>query len=344
MAPVPIRLRHPRGVATLEVELDATVDDLRALVFSATSIPPDNQELKYGYPPRLLPVTSASAVLSSIPIARGEQIVVSAVPTAAALPPLASHTPTPAPSVKALDMALSAPTPTALPPPPPPAAVRFAPADAPVTPGESVPLPAEMGWLQLRIVPDDNSCLFSAVGIVFEGGIGAAQKLRRVVADTIRADPETYSDVMLGQPRERYIATILKPQSWGGAIELSAFANHYKTEISSFDVATGRCDRFGEGQYENRCVLVYSGIHYDALSVSLLPESPAAYHSTVFPIADQTILPAAQELVARLRKRHYYTDTANFDLRCNVCKVGLKGEKGATEHAKQTGHVEFGEY
>lgn len=34
----------------------------------------------------------------------------------------------------------------------------------------------------------------------------------------------------------------------------------YKTEIASFDVATGRSDRFGEGRHENRCILVYSGI------------------------------------------------------------------------------------
>jgi len=30
------------------------------------------------------------------------------------------------------------------------------------------------------------------------------------------------------------------------------FADYYQTEISSFDVETGRCDRFGEGSYESR--------------------------------------------------------------------------------------------
>ena len=53
---------------------------------------------------------------------------------------------------------------------------------------------------------------------------------------------------------------ILQRDTWGGAIELSVFAKHYKTEISSFDVATGRCDRFGGDQYDTRCLLVYSGI------------------------------------------------------------------------------------
>lgn len=37
-------------------------------------------------------------------------------------------------------------------------------------------------------------------------------------------------------------------------------------------------------------------------------------------------------------------DTANFTLRCGICQLGLKGEKEAVEHAKQTGHTSFREY
>jgi ubiquitin thioesterase OTU1 len=74
------------------------------------------------------------------------------------------------------------------------------------------------------------------------------------VADAIRADPETYSDLVLGsvsrasgfhsgilrrkdfrQPREKYISTILKSNSWGGAIELAALSDLYKTEIGALD-------------------------------------------------------------------------------------------------------------
>lgn len=87
----------------------------------------------------------------------------------------------------------------------------------------------------------------------------------------------------------------------------------------------------------SRCILVYSGIHYDAVTLSPLPTSPPAFHTTVFPVYDTSLLDAAERLVSQLRAKHYYTDTANFDLRCAICRVGLKGEKGAQEHAKQTG-------
>lgn len=58
-----------------------------------------------------------------------------------------------------------------------------------------------------------------------------------------------------------YIATILKPSSWGGAIELSIFAKHFSTEIWSIDVQTGRVDRFGQDAgYDTFVLLIYSGI------------------------------------------------------------------------------------
>ena len=168
--------------------------------------------------------------------------------------------------------------------------------------------------------------------------------------------------IIYSKPVEEYIQAISKPDTWGGAIELSIFSTHYQTEISSFDISSGRLDRFGESEnYSQRCLLVYSGIHYDALSLSPLPDAPEAFHTTVFPVHDDSVLDAARVLVKKLKDQHYYTDTATFDLRCGVCGEGLKGEKGAREHAMNTGRestrtlrvstkeaelldVEFGEY
>lgn len=76
---------------------------------------------------------------------------------------------------------------------------------------------------------------------------------------------------------------------------------------------------------------------YDAVSLSPMAEAPPSFHTTVFPVEDQTILLTAEKLIAQLRAKHYYTDTATFDLRCGRCGVGLVGEKGAREHAMQTG-------
>ncbi|KAF7965264.1 hypothetical protein HWV62_44715, partial [Athelia sp. TMB] len=171
------------------------------------------------------------------------------------------------------------------------------------------------------------------------------------VADAIRSDMVTYSEAILGRPRDEYIATILKPASWGGAIELSILCAHYNTEISSIDVETGRVDRFeppAGKESGNRCILIYSGIHYDAATLSPIKDAPAEFHQTVFPImaADKSdpMLVAGQRLADILRKKKAFTNTATFDLKCEDCGQGLVGEKGARAHASETGHIRFGEY
>lgn len=130
---------------------------------------------------------------------------------------------------------------------------------------------------------------------------------------------------------------------WVVPSELSIFSKHYSTEIASVEVASGRIDRFGQGQgYSNRCILVYSGIHYDSCFLSLTPTiDDPAFCETVFSVDNEGILEATMRLAARLKQDHYYTDTATFDLRCGVCGQGLKGEKEATEHAKATSHTDF---
>lgn len=166
--------------------------------------------VKYSYPPKPLPSISAGQYLSSIPITKGEQLIVTAVKPspAASTPSIFGGSSTPAPSVKHLNESLSAPNRLT------PASQIGSAAGSPyasthgpsagrgVKSGEggrvAILLPGDAGSLELRKVPDDNACLFSAVGLVFEGGIEGANGLRQVVVDTIRKDPDTYSEVMLG--------------------------------------------------------------------------------------------------------------------------------------------------
>jgi len=91
-------------------------------------------------------------------------------------------------------------------------------------------------------------------------------------------------------PPSKYIETITKPTSWGGAIELSILAAHYGSEIASVDVETGRIDKFSPpedgigGTTGNRALVIYSGIHYDAVTFSPMEDAPDEWHQTLFPI------------------------------------------------------------
>ncbi|KLO08950.1 OTU-domain-containing protein [Schizopora paradoxa] len=330
----PIRIRHPKGASTIDIDLEnSTVQDLQQKIREITDILPSQQELKSGFPAKSLTIVP-ELPLESLGLKRGEQLIV---------------------TQKSGSAPLSAPPPAAAAQSQAPSQLRDEPAPrnrgvSSSSKGGPDTVPTDAGVLVHRVVPDDNSCLFSSVALVFEQDISKASRIRQI-ADAIRKDPDTWNDAILGRSRADYISTILKPSSWGGAIELTILANHYSTEIASIDVETGRIDHFvpSSTSSENRCILIYSGIHYDAVSLAPVEDAPADFHQTVFPVigADERsdpIVKAATELAAKLRAKHAFTNTSTFDLKCEICKKGLKGEKEARQHASETGHTDFGEF
>jgi ubiquitin thioesterase OTU1 len=125
------------------------------------------------------------------------------------------------------------------------------------------------------------------------------------------------------RPRDEYIRTILSPNSWGGAIELTILAAHYGIEITSIDVETGRIDHFGptSGAGESRALLIYSGIHYDAAVLAPEPDAPQEFCASVVPASGaegERVIEALGVLATKLRAKRAYTNTATFDLKCEV--------------------------
>lgn len=75
--------------------------------------------------------------------------------------------------------------------------------------------------------------------------------------------------------------------------------------------------------------------------------APEALDQTVVSIPSSqadAIEAAATQLVAACNGARQFTDTASFTLRCGICQQGLKGEREAVMHAKETGHTNFSEY
>ncbi|XP_077385513.1 ubiquitin thioesterase OTU1 isoform X2 [Festucalex cinctus] len=197
--------------------------------------------------------------------------------------------------------------------------------------------------LARRVVPADNSCLFTSVNYVVEGGVydpACAPEMRGLIAQIVSGDPAAYSEVVLGKSNEDYCAWIRRGDTWGGAIEVSILSKFYQCEICVVDTQTVRVDRFGEDAgYRKRVLLIYDGIHYDPLQ----REAPGSPPQTVFSTADDVILAQALELADEARRKRQFTDVNRFALRCAVCQTGLVGQKEAREHARETGHTNFGE-
>ncbi|KAI7873890.1 OTU-domain-containing protein, partial [Lichtheimia hyalospora FSU 10163] len=311
-----LRIRHPNGASVLDtLSPEQTVQDLRKAIAPIVGIAYDRIQVAGGYPPK--PYRNDSDTLEAAGIKNGDALNITIVDTPV------DPAPAPAPALESF-----------IPPqqPAPVSSVSMGNADAVETNG---------GLLALRTVPDDNSCLFRSLGYVANRDTSITQQLRQAVASAIEQDPIMYSDATLGQERTKYIDWIQKTSSWGGAIELAILSNYLNVEIDSIDVQTGRVDKFGEGNYPERVLIIYSGIHYDAVALTPALDCPEDFDQTRFSSEDESIVNAAKKLADMLRQKRKYTDVANFTLKCNQCMKGLVGEKDARDHAAATGHTHF---
>ncbi|CAO1634623.1 unnamed protein product [Parajaminaea phylloscopi] len=355
-------------------------------------------EVRTGYPPKVINLESVppETVLTDAPLSlkRGDQVVLAlkasssgAVPATAAAAATTSSNSFPSSSSKppvpgsngARSADGSAVPSLARPQPPAVAAAAAAPSSSsPSSASNSgqksktaavkdaevfVPVGTTGEFLTLKVAPDDNSCLFHAVGLVLKQTMGAeiSAELRQIVATAIRNNPIEYDEATLGMAPEQYIKKILRPNTWGGALELAILAAHFQTELISLDVSSGVVYRFGEGSGYPSCgYLVHSGIHYDALALLPSPEAPVEFGRTLFETADEAtqgatsqehptesggraVGEAARIIVQRLKERHYHTDTSSFTLACATCGKRFVGEREATQHAGETGHTDFRE-
>ncbi|QSL65923.1 hypothetical protein MERGE_003060 [Pneumocystis wakefieldiae] len=306
-----LKIKFKENIYEIELNEDNTVEDLQMAVFSLIDI--NNFEIKHKFPPRKIDISDCDRTLRSLGIQDAEVLLVkeidqSTVEYIGKGQNLGENGPfladlSPQTSISTLN-------------------------NDPFAPPE-IELENSDKRVVLRVMQNDNSCLFRAVGYIIMGKMDIASELRSLVAQTIQNDPATYSDAILGRSRDEYCRWINKTNSWGGAIEILILANHFEIEICSIDVATGRTDRFGEGRL--MCgFIVYSGIHYDAIALTPMSGASPNFDTTIFSVEDLNI--------------HYYTDTSNFLLKCKMCKTNLRGRKDALEHAKITGHSNFDEY
>lgn len=207
---------------------------------------------------------------------------------------------------------------------------------------ESEAGPRPTSSLQRKIVPADNSCLFSAINYCMSGSLVPSEHsafMREVIASVVSSDQEKYSEAYLGRQNQQYCTWILTKDAWGGAIEVQILAEYFQVEIVVVDTKSGSCTVFGESSdFPHQMVLIYDGIHYDALY-----DVAAGKEVTLHSAEDKSILTKALVTAKAAKAAHNYTDTTGFSLKCLVCGTKLRGETEAQTHAKTTAHTNFSE-
>lgn len=166
--------------------------------------------------------------------------------------------------------------------------------------------------------------------------------MRQIIAEQVASDKTTYNEAVLGRPILEYCEWILRLDSWGGAIEVAILSNFYGVEFDVVDITNAIIIRFGEDRnYGQRAFLLFDGIHYDPLFMESLSGGGAP--KTIFPIEAENVYQQAEQLAKEAKSSRQFTDVNKFTLKCMICDSMLTGQVEAQQHAKTTGHANFGE-
>jgi len=146
-----------------------------------------------------------------------------------------------------------------------------------------------MDQLLRRTIPNDHSCLFTAIGYLAEGTfVQQGAKLRQVCADMAVADPDTFGEWRLGKPTAEYTAWVRNHFNWGGETEAYMLATHFKIELVIVSLE-GMVLKYNSDapDLQGRGFLLYTGQHYDALVGAQSEETTVADEVRLHPVGDE---------------------------------------------------------
>uniref|UniRef100_A0A2H1VD09 Ubiquitin thioesterase OTU n=1 Tax=Spodoptera frugiperda TaxID=7108 RepID=A0A2H1VD09_SPOFR len=187
MTALAFKVKSKNGQQILkDLTSDSTVGELKMFLSSISDVSTERVSVLCGYPPKPLDISNDSQKLSDIGLKTGETLIVEEKPAA--------------PSVT-----LSA---------------ESKPVENGVASHETL-VPCRPGILMKKVVPSDNSCLFTSIGFVLNGNVDTTVHtlMREIIAMEVASDLETYNEAVLGKPNADYCVWIQQPSSWGGAIE-----------------------------------------------------------------------------------------------------------------------------
>ena len=190
-----------------------------------------------------------------------------------------------------------------------------------------------------RHVANDHACLFTCFSHLCEGPTPSSTPaaLRKLVADAVLGDPDTFSEAVLQKPPQQYAAWVQDKFSWGGDVEASVLALHYRVTAVVVMMEGGAVLEYGAGG--ERIHLLYTGQHYDplvggpgnAVAEDVLRWTPAAVAAAGGVAATKEALSAlaAVENAAAVKKR---AQRRVKKLRCGGCGALLDDSEAFQAH------------
>lgn len=167
-----IRVRTKKGVVKIpNLTLESSLTDLKKAIAELASVESSNIKILKGYPPKPLDSSSDCSTLGSNSIKDGEMLTIEETDSKNTTP---SHTPDKKPT-----SSTSAKTDDS----------------------------NKKGVLLRKVVPANNSCLFTSVNFVMENGelnLDCQKSMRELIAHCVKKDPITFNEAILGKSNSEY--------------------------------------------------------------------------------------------------------------------------------------------
>ncbi|KOB76661.1 Cysteine-type peptidase [Operophtera brumata] len=216
MAALAFKVKSKNGQQVLkDLTSESTVGELKLFLASISDVSVERVCVLCGYPPKPIDVSDDYKTLTQIGLKSGETLIVEE--KAGPSPGEGSKAETSVPMIKG--------------------------PSRPVENGTSHETIGRPGILMKKVVPSDNSCLFTSI---------VHSLMRQIIAMEVGNDLDTYTEAFLGRPNAEYCAWIMQPSSWGGAIELAheAKSSRQFTDLNKFTLKCQVCDTLLTGQAE----------------------------------------------------------------------------------------------
>ena len=211
----------------------------------------------------------------------------------------------------------------------------------------SKPMVPNERQIDVKRVPDDNSCLFHCLSYAIYGNINYSTQIRKQISEYIRNHPLEYNDpgILDGKTVEQYCQWIEDYNSWGGYIELSIIPKIYENvTIWICDIINDYIDKittkdnddeYKESMFDQNqiIVLLYNGVHYD------LVVGPINGQYNFTNVDSEWLDEQCHKIMGKYKNETF--DSKRVEIKCNQCGAILIGEKNVSEHAMKTSHYDF---
>ncbi|KAL7713965.1 Ubiquitin thioesterase OTU [Entamoeba marina] len=159
-----------------------------------------------------------------------------------------------------------------------------------------------------RKMPGDNSCCFHCLEYLFNKKSRADPTyIRDDVSNIVAAYPQKFTTDYLGMPNPVYVENIRNPRTWGSNVEINIYSFLKECRIVVFDFENQIDVTYGGSDYNRCCFIIYTGNHFDVLSLAPSVNSQESEDQVLFNSSDEEVYKKMKNFISAEHPKFKFT-------------------------------------